>query len=164
MNASAPFLRDIWYYALPASQLVAGRTLAKTGLTPRRLVLISDLQDGAHLDGLQGFEWPRGLEVVLEPLKPKRPTNAGLSLVLEQGDKEKPARQEALRGSYDPEYLYYTLGKLQFLKLRRDWEKQEGTNYSLEKFHDECLRHGMPPLRLLREIMLKDARTWDETF
>ena len=77
---------------------------------------------------------------------------------------EKPARQEALRGSYDPEYLYYTLGKLQFLKLRRDWEQQEGANYSLGKFHDECLRHGMPPLRLLREIMLIDARTWDETF
>jgi uncharacterized protein (DUF885 family) len=77
---------------------------------------------------------------------------------------EKPARQEAIRGAYDPEYLYYTLGKLQILKLRRDYEKQEGASYSLRKFHDECLRHGMPPIRLLREVMLKDPKLWDEVF
>lgn len=77
---------------------------------------------------------------------------------------EKPARQEALRGTYDPEYLYYTLGKLQFLKLRKDWEKQEGANFSLKRFHDECLRHGMPPIRLLREVMLSDPKIWDEVF
>jgi uncharacterized protein (DUF885 family) len=77
---------------------------------------------------------------------------------------EKPARQEAIRGTFDPEYLYYTLGKLQLLKLRRDWEKQEGANYSLKKFHDECLRHGMPPIRLLREAMLNDPKTWEELF
>lgn len=76
----------------------------------------------------------------------------------------KPARQEAIRGTYDPEYLYYTLGKLQFLKLRSDWQKQEGANYSLKRFHDEALRHGMPPVRLLREIMLKDPGLWDEAF
>ncbi|HEU0011324.1 MAG TPA: DUF885 domain-containing protein [Verrucomicrobiae bacterium] len=77
---------------------------------------------------------------------------------------QKPARQEAIRGAYDPEYLYYTLGKLQILKLRRDYEKQEGANYSLKKFHDECLRHGMPPIRLLREVMLKDPKMWDQVF
>jgi hypothetical protein len=57
----------------------------------RRIVLISDLQEGAHLDGLQGFEWPHGIEVVLEPLKPKRPTNAGLQVVLDHSESEKPA-------------------------------------------------------------------------
>jgi uncharacterized protein (DUF885 family) len=77
---------------------------------------------------------------------------------------EKPARQEAIRGSFDPEYLYYTLGKLQILKLRRDYERQQGTRYSLRQFHDEMLRHGMPPLRLLREMMLKDRSSWDEIF
>ena len=77
---------------------------------------------------------------------------------------EKPSRQEAIRGAYDPEYLYYTLGKLQLLKLRRDYEKQEGANFSLKQFHDECLRHGMPPIRLLREVMLKDPKLWDEVF
>ena len=73
----------------------------------------------------------------------------------------KPARQEALRGAYEPEYLYYTLGKLQILKLREDYKKQEGSNYSLSKFHNEMLRHGSPPIRLLREVMLKDRAAWD---
>ena len=76
----------------------------------------------------------------------------------------KPAYQEALRGTFDPGYLYYTLGKLQILKLRRDYQEQEGAAFSLQKFHDEMLRHGMPPIRLLREILLKDKRGWDEIF
>jgi uncharacterized protein (DUF885 family) len=77
---------------------------------------------------------------------------------------EKPARQEATRGTYDPGYLYYTLGKLQILKLREDYRKQEGPRFSLQKFHDELLSHGMPPIRLLREAMLKDPSKWDEVF
>jgi uncharacterized protein (DUF885 family) len=72
----------------------------------------------------------------------------------------KPARQEAIRGTFDPEYLYYTLGKLEILKLRADYQKQEGTNFTLLKFHDELLRHGAPPIRLLREVMLKDPALW----
>jgi uncharacterized protein (DUF885 family) len=72
----------------------------------------------------------------------------------------KPARQEAIRGTFDPEYLYYTLGKLEILKLRADYQKQEGANFSLQKFHDELLRHGAPPIRLLREVMLKDPALW----
>src|ERR1051326_3458796 len=73
----------------------------------------------------------------------------------------KPARQEAVRGTFDPEYLYYTLGKLEILKLRDDYRKQEGARFSLEKFHAEMLRHGAPPIRLLREVLLKDPSSWD---
>jgi uncharacterized protein (DUF885 family) len=76
----------------------------------------------------------------------------------------KPAREEAMRGTFDPGYLYYTLGKLQLLKLRQDYQAQEGANYSLERFHDEVLRHGCPPVRLLREIMLKNPKQWNEIF
>ena len=77
---------------------------------------------------------------------------------------KKPAHDEAVRGSYDPEYLYYTIGKLEILKLRADYQKQEGANFSLQKFHDEMLRHGAPPLRLLREVMLKNRKSWPEVF
>jgi uncharacterized protein (DUF885 family) len=73
---------------------------------------------------------------------------------------EKPARQEAIRGTFDPGYLNYTLGKLMILKLRRDWQAQEGARFSMQRFHDELLRHGAPPLPLLRERMLKDAKLW----
>lgn len=75
---------------------------------------------------------------------------------------EKPARQEAVRGTFDPEYLYYTLGKLQILKLREDYRKQEGAGFTLQKFHDELVRHGAPPIRLLREAMLKDRSLWEQ--
>jgi uncharacterized protein (DUF885 family) len=75
---------------------------------------------------------------------------------------EKPARQEAMRGTFDPGYLNYTLGKLQILKLRDDYKAQQGDDFSLQKFHNELLSHGMPPVRLLREIMLKDQSKWDQ--
>ena len=74
----------------------------------------------------------------------------------------KPARQEAMRATFDPGYLNYTLGKLQILKLRDDYKAQLGDEFSLQKFHNELLSHGMPPIRLLREIMLKDQSKWDQ--
>jgi uncharacterized protein (DUF885 family) len=73
---------------------------------------------------------------------------------------EKPSLAEAMRGTFDPGYLNYTLGKLEILKLRDDYRMQEGTNFSLQKFHDEILNHGMPPIRLLREILLQDKAKW----
>ena len=75
---------------------------------------------------------------------------------------EKPARAEAMRGTFDPGYLNYTLGKLQILKLRDDYKTQQKDEFSLQKFHNELLNHGMPPIRLLREIMLKDKAKWNE--
>jgi len=74
----------------------------------------------------------------------------------------KPARQEAMRATFDPGYLNYTLGKLQILKLRDDYKAQQSVEFSLQKFHNELLSHGMPPIRLLREIMLKDQSKWDQ--
>lgn len=75
---------------------------------------------------------------------------------------KQPAHSEAMRGTNDPGYLNYTLGKLMIFKLRDDYQKQEGSNYSLQKFHDEMLKHGSPPVPLLREVMLKDKSIWKE--
>ncbi|MEP6746350.1 MAG: DUF885 domain-containing protein [Bacteroidota bacterium] len=75
---------------------------------------------------------------------------------------QKPAYQEALRGSFDPGYLFYTIGKLEILKLREDYKKQEGSNYSLKKFNDAMTDNGMPPVGLLREILLKDKNSWKD--
>jgi uncharacterized protein (DUF885 family) len=69
-----------------------------------------------------------------------------------------PSRQEAIRGTFDPGYLYYSIGKMQILKLREDYRRQEGAHFSLQNFHDAVLGHGMPPVRLLRELLLKDPR------
>ena len=67
-----------------------------------------------------------------------------------------PARREALRGTFDPGYLNYTLGKLMILKLREDYRREQGSAYSLRGFHDKLLSYGAPPLPLLREVMLAD--------
>lgn len=67
---------------------------------------------------------------------------------------ELPARREALRGTFDPGYLNYTLGKLMILKLREDYRREQGAAYSLKVFHDQLLSYGAPPLPLLREVML----------
>ncbi len=75
---------------------------------------------------------------------------------------ENPSRQEAMRGTYDPGYLFYTLGKLQILKLREDYKKQEGDQYTLQKFNDSMLDNGMPPIQFMREILLKDKKSWNE--
>ena len=75
---------------------------------------------------------------------------------------EKPSYQEALRGSFDPGYLFYTVGKLEILKLREEYKKQEGNNFSLQKFHDAMMDNGMPPVIMLREILLKDKTRWGD--
>jgi uncharacterized protein (DUF885 family) len=62
------------------------------------------------------------------------------------------SRQQALRGTYDPPYLNYTLGKLMILKLRADWQAAH-PQASLREFHDTFLSYG-GPLPLVRRYML----------
>ena len=69
---------------------------------------------------------------------------------------ELPARREALRGTFDPGYLNYTLGKLMILKLREDFKKEQGRAYSLKGFHDRLLSFGGPAIPLLRPVLLKE--------
>ena len=63
---------------------------------------------------------------------------------------------ETKRGTSDPTYLYYTLGKLEILKLRADMEKKEGANFNLEQFHDDFMQHGFAPIAIVRREMLHD--------
>jgi uncharacterized protein (DUF885 family) len=66
------------------------------------------------------------------------------------------AMVETKRGTSDPTYLYYTLGKLEIMKLREDMKKKQGAAFSLEEFHNELLRQGFPPIKIVREAMLGD--------
>jgi uncharacterized protein (DUF885 family) len=68
---------------------------------------------------------------------------------------ELPARREAMRGTFDPGYLSYTLGKLMILKLREDFQREQGAAYTLKGFHDRLLSYGAPPVPLLRQMMLR---------
>jgi uncharacterized protein (DUF885 family) len=70
---------------------------------------------------------------------------------------KKSAEVEAKRGTSDPTYLYYTLGKLQIYKLREDVRHKQGSSFSLEKFHDDFLKQGNPPIVIVRREMLGDS-------
>jgi len=65
------------------------------------------------------------------------------------------ARQQAARGTYDPAYLNYTMGKLMIRKLRTDWAATRGGEQSWKQFNDEFLSYGGPPIPLVRAQMLK---------
>jgi uncharacterized protein (DUF885 family) len=64
------------------------------------------------------------------------------------------ATQQASRGTFDPGYLNYTLGKLMINKLRSDWTEGRGGEEAWGQYHDKFLSYGSPPVPLIREQML----------
>lgn len=64
------------------------------------------------------------------------------------------AEKEAKRGTSDPTYLVYTLGKLEILKLREDYKKLKGSQFSLQEFHDAFVAQGTPPIKIVRQALL----------
>jgi uncharacterized protein (DUF885 family) len=64
------------------------------------------------------------------------------------------ARQQAARGTFDPAYLNYTMGKLMIRKLREDWTATRGGRTAWKDFHDQFLKYGGPPVPLVRAAML----------
>jgi uncharacterized protein (DUF885 family) len=72
------------------------------------------------------------------------------SAFADEGD----ARQQAARGTFDPAYLNYTMGKLMIRKLRDDWTATRGGRSAWREFHDQFLSFGGPPIPLVRKAML----------
>jgi uncharacterized protein (DUF885 family) len=68
------------------------------------------------------------------------------------------ARQQAARGTFDPAYLNYTMGKLMIRKLREDWTASRGGKQAWLNFHNEFLKYGGPPIPLVRQAMLGEAK------
>ena len=69
---------------------------------------------------------------------------------------EGTAEQQAARGTYDPAYLNYTLGKLMIRKLRADWTATRGDRTAWKAFHDAFLGFGGPPIPLVRQAMMQE--------
>ena len=61
---------------------------------------------------------------------------------------------ETKRGTSDATYLYYTLGKLEIMKLRDDMKKKQGAAFNLQQFHDSFMRQGFAPIKVIRKAML----------
>ena len=72
---------------------------------------------------------------------------------MKEGYQVRPvAEKEAKRGTSDPTYLVYTLGKLEIIKLRDDYRKLKGGK--LQSFHDAFLQQGFPPIKVVRRALL----------
>lgn len=77
---------------------------------------------------------------------------------VKEGYQSRPsARSETKRGTSDPTYGYYTMGKLMILKLRDDYRSKMGERFSLQEFHDSFIKLGPLPLPLVRKSMLGDT-------
>ena len=70
---------------------------------------------------------------------------------------EATARREAERGTFDPTYLVYSVGKLMMLKLRRDYKEQQASKFSLRGFHDAVLAQGSAPFWAHRRLLLNET-------
>jgi len=66
------------------------------------------------------------------------------------------AHEQAVRGTFDPGYFAYTLGKLQILALREEARAKLGARFSLQRFHDALLSHGSPPVALIHDTVLRE--------
>jgi uncharacterized protein (DUF885 family) len=83
---------------------------------------------------------------------------AGVEFFMREGYMERAnAEREARRGTLDPTYLVYTLGKMEILKLREAYRQRAGASFRLGEFHDRLLAYGSPPVKILRMALLADA-------
>ena len=69
---------------------------------------------------------------------------------------EPNAEIESNRGTIDPMYLNYTLGKLLIKKLKADYSKEKGDTFSLKEFHDTLLSYGSASITVLRKLLLEN--------
>jgi len=119
-------------------------------LRESRLIRLGQLQDALLRDArfVAGIQMHRG-QFTLDQSRE--------FFVKEGFQSPKIADIETKRGTSDPTYLYYTLGKLQILKLREDLRKKQGSAFSLGKFHDDFMSQGFPPIAIVRRALLGDS-------
>lgn len=114
-----------------------------------RLIRLGQLQDALLRNArfVVGIEMHRG----------KMTMEQGVDFFVKEGyQSHGNALVETKRGTSDPTYLYYTLGKLEILKLRQDMRNKLGPDFSLEKFHNEFMKQGFPPIKIVRRAMMGD--------
>jgi uncharacterized protein (DUF885 family) len=145
----SPVLRSYYSYAFTEGWAhYCEAMMVEEGFGDRRLnlAMLQDalLRDCRYLSSIgmhtAGWSWEDGTRFFME--------NAHLDRL--------PAEREAKRGTWDPGYLNYTLGKLMIKKLRSDWMARN-REASLKRFHDALLELGAPPLGLAREHLLGDG-------
>jgi uncharacterized protein (DUF885 family) len=108
---------------------------------------LGQLQDGLLRDArfIAGIEMHTG----------KMTREQALEFFVKEGYQVRPvAEKESKRGTSDPTYLVYTLGKMEIMKLREDYKAQKGAKYSLQEFHDAFMGQGTAPIKIVRRALL----------
>jgi uncharacterized protein (DUF885 family) len=141
-----------WAHYTEQMMLEEGYAQPGTGakdLRESQLIHLGQLQDALLRDArfVAGIQMHRGKFTLAQ---------AREFFVKEGLQSQKIAEIETKRGTSDPTYLYYTLGKLQIMKLRDDVRKKEGAAFSLGQFHDAFMSQGYPPIAIVRRAMLGD--------
>jgi uncharacterized protein (DUF885 family) len=81
--------------------------------------------------------------------------NQGIDFFVNEGYQSRTnGERETKRGTSNPTYLYYTLGKLEIMQLREDYKKMRGSAFTLEEFHDRFMGEGTPPIKMVRKALL----------
>jgi uncharacterized protein (DUF885 family) len=112
-----------------------------------RMLRLGQLQDAL----LRDARFVVGIRMHTGQMTPEE----AVEFFVKEGRQVRPvAEKEAKRGTSDPTYLVYTLGKLEILKLREDYKKLKGAQYSLREFHDAFLGQGYPPVKIVRRALL----------
>ncbi|MEQ1947138.1 MAG: DUF885 domain-containing protein [Bryobacteraceae bacterium] len=129
-----------------SEQMMVDEGYSAAGLSNEKMRL-GQLQDALLRDAryIVGIEMHTG----------KRTMEQGIEFFEKEGyQPHEIALKETKRGTSDPTYLYYTLGKLQILKLREDYKKMRGAKFNLQEFHDSFMKQGFPPIKIVRKAML----------
>ncbi len=116
----------------------------------RKLIKLGQLQDAL----LRNARFVAGIKMHTEGWTPEQ---AEQFFVTEGYQSLTAAKVETKRGTADATYLYYTLGKLEIVKLREDAKRKQGAAFTLQGFHDSFMRQGPVPIKIVRRAMLHDG-------
>jgi uncharacterized protein (DUF885 family) len=149
-----------WAHYTEQMMLDEGYAAAPPNATPAqlreaRLIRLGQLQDALLRDArfVNSIKLHTGLG---EPSS-LWSTDQAINFFVEQGYQSKSVGQvETKRGTADATYLYYTLGKLEIMKLREDLKKKQGGAFNLQTFHDNFMHQGFAPIKVIRKAMLHD--------
>jgi hypothetical protein len=116
----------------------------------RKLIRLGQLQDAL----LRNARFAVGIKMHTEGWTTEQ---AEKYFVTEGYQSPSVGKMETKRGTADATYLYYTLGKLEILKLREDMKKKQGAAFTLQGFHDALMKQGFVPIKIVRQSMLHDG-------
>ncbi len=141
-----------WAHYCEQMMLDEGFAQPGAGVTNDRqskLIRLGQLQDALLRNArfVVGIEMHRG----------KMTIEQGIDFFVKEGYQSRAnGTVETHRGTSDPTYLYYTLGKLEIMKLREDLKAKQGAAFSLETFHNNFMKQGFPPIKTVRRALMGD--------